>query len=124
MSRIVVKLSLAVLLFVPAAVLFPAMAEEPFDVVLAGGRVIDPETGLDAVRDVGIRDGKIVAITDGSLATSTRRTRSAASTGCVHGWIWRAKLKTSLTIGSFGWNSKLSTSANKDERSSVEFGSK
>ena len=26
-----------------------------FDVVLTGGRVIDPETGLDAIRNVGIR---------------------------------------------------------------------
>lgn len=35
------------------------------DVVLAGGRVIDPESGLDAITDVGIKDGKIVAIGDG-----------------------------------------------------------
>ena len=32
------------------------------DLVLRGGRVIDPESGLDAVRDVGIRGGKIVAL--------------------------------------------------------------
>ena len=38
------------------------------DVVLAGGRVIDPETGLDARRDVGIRDGTIVAVSEGPLA--------------------------------------------------------
>ena len=33
-----------------------------FDLVLANGRVIDPETGLDGVRSVGIRDGRIAAI--------------------------------------------------------------
>jgi len=33
-----------------------------FDVVIRGGRVIDPETGLDAVRNVGISDGRIGAI--------------------------------------------------------------
>ena len=27
----------------------------PFDLVITGGRVIDPETGLDAVRNVGIK---------------------------------------------------------------------
>ena len=32
-----------------------AGATESFDLVLKGGRVIDPETGLDAPRDVGIR---------------------------------------------------------------------
>jgi hypothetical protein len=33
-----------------------------YDLVLSGGRVMDPESGLDAVRDVGIRDGAIAAI--------------------------------------------------------------
>lgn len=34
-----------------------------FDLVLRGGRVLDPESGLDAVRHVGVRGGKIVAVT-------------------------------------------------------------
>lgn len=33
-----------------------------FDLVLQGGQVIDPETKLDAVRNVGIRNGRIVEI--------------------------------------------------------------
>jgi len=36
-------------------------------VVLQGGRVIDPESGLDAVRNVMIRDGKIEAVTDQAI---------------------------------------------------------
>src|SRR2546428_237402 len=32
------------------------------DVVLVGGRVLDPETNLDAVRAVGIRAGRIVSV--------------------------------------------------------------
>jgi N-acyl-D-aspartate/D-glutamate deacylase len=43
-----------------------ASAQE-FDLVLAGGRVVDPETGLDAVRNVGIRDGKIVRVASDAL---------------------------------------------------------
>ena len=39
-----------------------AVAAQQFDLVLEGGRVMDPETGLDAVRNVGIRDGKIARI--------------------------------------------------------------
>jgi dihydroorotase-like cyclic amidohydrolase len=39
----------------------PAQAGE--DLVLVGGRVMDPETGLDAVRHVVIRDGRIASIT-------------------------------------------------------------
>jgi len=38
------------------------VAAQQFDIVLEGGRVMDPETGLDAVRNVGIRDGKIASI--------------------------------------------------------------
>lgn len=34
----------------------------PLDVVLVGGRVLDPETGLDAVRHVGIRGGRIALV--------------------------------------------------------------
>ena len=33
-----------------------------WDVVLRGGRVIDPESGLDAVRDVAIADGRVTAV--------------------------------------------------------------
>ena len=35
----------------------------PVDLLIAGGRVMDPENGLDAVRNVAIRDGVIVAVT-------------------------------------------------------------
>lgn len=42
-----------------------------YDIVLAGGRVMDPESGLDAVRNVGIRAGKIAAISTGNLRSRT-----------------------------------------------------
>ncbi|MDX1394820.1 MAG: amidohydrolase family protein [Gemmatimonadota bacterium] len=41
--------------------------ESDYDIVLVGGRVIDPESGLDAVRNVGIVGGFIGAITDDEL---------------------------------------------------------
>ncbi len=41
---------------------------QQYDLVLEGGRVMDPETGLDAVRNVGIRDGKIVRISSETLS--------------------------------------------------------
>jgi len=40
---------------------------QPFDLVIENGRVMDPETKLDAIRSVGIRAGKIVAISEQSL---------------------------------------------------------
>lgn len=38
-----------------------------YDLVLAGGRVIDPATGLDAVRNLAISDGKVAAISKTAL---------------------------------------------------------
>ena len=42
-------------------------AEPLYDLVLAGGRVIDPESGLNAVRHVGIQSGTITAISETPL---------------------------------------------------------
>lgn len=41
---------------------------EPYDLVLMGGRVLDPETALDATRNVGIRGGRIAAVSVEPLA--------------------------------------------------------
>eukprot|EP00729_Bicosta_minor_P025626 gene25626-15748_t len=38
-----------------------------YDTVLANGRCIDPETGLDGIRHVGIKDDVIVAISETPL---------------------------------------------------------
>jgi imidazolonepropionase-like amidohydrolase len=43
-----------------------------YDLVLAGGRVIDPETGLDAVRDVAISGDTIAAVSAEPLQGRTR----------------------------------------------------
>ena len=45
----------------------PAAAQEHYDIVLAGGRVMDPETGLDAVRNVGINGSTIAAVSEEAL---------------------------------------------------------
>ena len=36
----------------------------PVDLLVTGGRVMDPESGLDAVANVAVRDGTIVAVGD------------------------------------------------------------
>jgi hypothetical protein len=38
-----------------------------YDVVILNGRVMDPETGFDAVANVGIRDGTIATITESAI---------------------------------------------------------
>jgi len=44
----------------------PLLAQQ-YDVVLANGRVIDPESGLDAIRNVGIRGREIAAVSASPL---------------------------------------------------------
>lgn len=41
---------------------------QTYDLIIRGGRVMDPESGLEAVRNVAVRDGKIAAITQERLA--------------------------------------------------------
>jgi dihydroorotase len=53
--------AIVVILFAGAGMTTPADAAR--DLVLVGGRVMDPETQLDAVRNVVIEDGRITAIT-------------------------------------------------------------
>jgi N-acyl-D-aspartate/D-glutamate deacylase len=60
-------------------------AAQQYDLVFEGGRVLDPETGLDAVRNVGIRDGKIVRVS--SEALSGRRVVHAGGLVVAPGFI-------------------------------------
>ncbi len=46
----------------------PTQAREVYDVVLLNGRVIDPESKLDAVRNIGISRGRIEVITSRQLS--------------------------------------------------------
>ncbi len=56
------------LIFCLAAIVssLPALSQS-YDLVIQGGRVLDPETGLDAVRNVGISQGKIKRISADTL---------------------------------------------------------
>ena len=63
----------------------PCVFAQQYDLVIEGGRAMDPETGLDAVRNVGIRDGKIARIS--SEALSGKRTISARDLVVAPGFI-------------------------------------
>jgi N-acyl-D-aspartate/D-glutamate deacylase len=55
---------LAVVLLVLAS---SALYAQQYDLVIEGGRVLDPESGLDAVRNVGINGGKIARVSNDVL---------------------------------------------------------
>ena len=50
----------------------PELDAAGYDLVIAGGRVIDPSRKFDAVADVGIAGGKIAAVKPGLAAGSAR----------------------------------------------------
>jgi dihydroorotase len=58
-------------LFLAGMLLAAAAAGQQYDIVLAHGRVLDPASGLDAERYVGIRGGKIGAISETRLEGGT-----------------------------------------------------
>ena len=55
------------LLVLSLMMVLPAVAAD-YDVVISNGRVMDPETNFDGVRNVGIKDGKIVIITTDAIS--------------------------------------------------------
>ncbi|NNC99979.1 MAG: amidohydrolase family protein [Gammaproteobacteria bacterium] len=71
--------------FLLVAFLPTATMAEAFDLVIANGRVIDPETGLDAQRNLGIRGGRIVSVSGGTL--SGKKTIDASGLVVAPGFI-------------------------------------
>src|ERR1051326_1753844 len=57
-------------IFVLAAffLLVSPLYAQQYDLVIQGGRGIDPETGLDATRNIGISEGKIARISEAELS--------------------------------------------------------
>jgi dihydroorotase len=53
-------------------------AQTAYDLLLKGGHVIDARNGIDAVRDVAIKDGKIAAVAANIPATQATKTVAAA----------------------------------------------
>lgn len=49
------------------------MTNDSYDLVIAGGRVLDPGAGIDRRTDVGVKDGKVAALGDLSDAAAGER---------------------------------------------------
>jgi N-acyl-D-aspartate/D-glutamate deacylase len=56
-----------ILLFLLMISVLAAQPSAPYDLVIQGGRVMDPESGLDAIRHLGIRGGKLAAVSERPL---------------------------------------------------------
>jgi len=58
---------LARILLIAIAACYASLTAQTLDLVIADGRVLDPESGLDAMRNIGISNGRIVTITSDPL---------------------------------------------------------
>ncbi|HXG86995.1 MAG TPA: amidohydrolase family protein [Vicinamibacterales bacterium] len=66
-----IAISIAALTTVVAVAQLQSTQQGSFDLVLAGGRVMNPATGLDAVRHIGIRGREIAAVSTTPLNAAT-----------------------------------------------------
>jgi len=72
LTNILRYLFTTIFLVMTSAVVAPqSLAQDSYDIVIANGRVMDPESGLDGVRYVGIRGGTVAVISETSLEGRT-----------------------------------------------------
>lgn len=83
------------------------MSKGTFDLVIAGGRVIDPASGTDAVCDVAVKDGRIAAVGNGAAHAKAARTIDAAGLLVVPGLIDTHAHVFQHVSGRFGLNPDL-----------------
>ena len=83
------------------------VAAPSFDLILRGGRVIDPPRGVDGVADVAIRDGKIAAVLPTIERSAGRRTLAVKDRIVVPGMIDTHAHVYQYVTGSFGMNPDL-----------------
>jgi len=69
-DSVLIRRAQAFVLLIGLAFISPVFAQD-YDIVISNGRVMDPETGLDAVRNVGIRGETVVAISGRPLQGTT-----------------------------------------------------
>ncbi|MBE0639373.1 MAG: hydrolase [Bacteroidales bacterium] len=70
MKRTIFALFISALIFTSCQQTATKKAADPnqeFDVVILNGRVMDPETNFDGIRNVGVKDGKIAIITEATI---------------------------------------------------------
>jgi dihydroorotase len=85
-GAVLMTLKLRVAFLLAAAAPLPAIAaQSQYDIVISGGRVMDPETGRDGLANVGIIKNKIVEISDRAL--KGRRTINARNMVVSPGFI-------------------------------------
>ncbi len=78
-----------------------------FDLILKGGRVIDPAAAIDGVRDVAIKDGRVAQVAPEMLASSARETIDCRGKLVLPGLVDTHAHVFQYVTGRFGLNADL-----------------
>src|SRR6476661_6997247 len=78
-----------------------------FDQLLRGGRVICPASGIDGIKDVAIRNGKIAAVQADILPTSAREVLDVSGQLVLPGLIDTHAHVYQYVTGRFGLNADM-----------------
>src|SRR6266705_6051377 len=78
-----------------------------FDLLLRGGRVIDPASGIDGIKDVAIRNGKVAAAQSDILTTSAREVLDVTDKIVLPGLIDTHAHVYQYVTGRFGVNADM-----------------
>ena len=78
-----------------------------FDLLLRGGRVIDPASGVDGLRDVAVRNGKIAVVQSDILPSSAREVVDVSGKIVLPGLIDTHAHVYQYVTGRFGMNADM-----------------
>jgi len=78
-----------------------------FDLLLRGGRVIDPASGIDGLRDIAIRDGRIATVQSDILPTSAKHVVDVTGQLVLPGLIDTHAHVYQYVTGRFGMNADM-----------------
>ncbi len=78
-----------------------------FDLLLRGGRVIDPASGIDGIKDVAIRGGKIAAVQTDIMPASAREVVDVRGQIVLPGLIDTHAHVYQYVTGRFGMNADM-----------------
>lgn len=84
-----------------------ARLQQGYDLIVQGGRVIDPANGVDAVCDVGIRKGRIAAVAPALDGASAKKAIDAAGLLVTPGLVDTHAHVYQYVSGDFGLNPDL-----------------
>src|SRR6267378_6014522 len=91
----------------PTAAPHEGVAPMPYDMLLSGGRVIDPAQGIDGAYDVAIQDGRVAAVRANILRSEAQAVLDVSGKLVLPGLIDTHAHVYQYVTGRFGLNADM-----------------